>query len=46
MIWKKAAEQAKNYGDSIRRYVNVIAMTMEEVRKQQDGQAGDSAIEL
>jgi len=42
----RAAEQAKNYGDSIRRYVNVIAMTMEEVRKQQDGQAGDSAIEL
>ena len=42
----RAAEQAKNYGDSIRHYVNVIAMTMEEVRKQQDGQAGDSTIEL
>ena len=41
----KASEQSKNYGDSVRRYVNVIAMTMEEVRKQQNGQAGDSAIE-
>ena len=41
----KASEQSKNYGDSVRRYVNVIAMTMEEVRKQQDGPAGDSAID-
>ncbi len=41
----RAAEQSKNYGESIRRYLNVIAMTMEEVRKHQDGQASDSAID-
>jgi len=41
----KSAEQSKSYGEAIRRYVHVIAMTMEEVRKQQDGQASDSAIE-
>ncbi len=41
----RVAEQSKNYGESIRRFVNVIAMTMEEVRKQQDGQANDSAID-
>ena len=40
----KAAEQAKNFGESIRRYVNVISITMDEVRQQQDGQASDSAI--
>ena len=41
----KAAEQSKNYDEAIRRYVKVIAMTMEEVRKQQDEQDSDSAIE-
>ncbi len=41
----KAAEIAKNYGEAIRRYVSVISLTMEEVRKQQDGQANDSAID-
>jgi protein phosphatase len=41
----KAAEHSKNYGEAIRRYVSVIALTMEEVRKQQDGQGGDSAID-
>lgn len=41
----KAAEQAKNYAEAIRRYVNVIAVTTDEVRKQQDGTASDSAIE-
>ena len=42
----KAAELSKNYGEAIRRYVSVIALTMEEVRKQQDGQGGDSAIDF
>ena len=41
----KGAEQSKNFAEAIRRYVNVIALTMEEVRKQQDGQASDSAID-
>ena len=41
----QAAEQSKNYSDCIRRYVNVISMTMDEVRKNQDGQASDSAID-
>lgn len=41
----KAAEQSKNYDEAIRRYVKVIAMTMEAVRKLQDGQDSDSAIE-
>ncbi len=41
----KAAEQSKNYDEAIRRYVKVIAMTMEEVHKLQDGQDSDSAIE-
>ncbi len=41
----KAAEKSKNYDEAIRRYVKVIAMTMEEVRKQQDEQDSNSAIE-
>jgi protein phosphatase len=41
----KAAEKAKNYSEAIRRYVNVISLTMTEVRKAQDHQASDSSIE-
>ena len=41
----KAAERSKNYDEAIRRYVKVIAMTMEKVHKLQDGQDSDSAIE-
>ena len=41
----KGAEQSKNFAEAIRRYVSVIARTMEEVRNQQDEQASDSAID-
>ncbi len=41
----KAAEQSKNYTEAIRRYVNVIALTMAEVRKLQEGQDSDSSID-
>ncbi len=41
----QSAEQTKNYSECIKRYVSVIAMTMDEVRKHQDGQASDSAID-
>lgn len=40
-----AAEKSKNYNEAIRRYVNVIALTMDEVRKSQDEKASDSSIE-
>ena len=40
----QAAEKAKNFSEAIRRYVSVIAMTMEEVRKAQE-KASDSSIE-
>jgi hypothetical protein len=41
----RAAVQSKNYGEAIRLYISVIELTMEEVRKQQDGKASDSAID-
>jgi PPM family protein phosphatase len=39
------AENSKHYAEAIRCYVNVISITMEEVRKAQDDQANDSAID-
>lgn len=39
------AENSKNYAEAIRRYVQVISITMEEVRKVQDEKPGDSDIE-
>jgi serine/threonine protein phosphatase PrpC len=39
------AESSKNYAEAIRRYINVIEITMEEVRKAQDDKASDSAID-
>jgi len=41
----QVAERSKNYGEAIRCYVQVIAVTMEEVRMAQDEQASDSSIE-
>ena len=41
----RTAVQSKNFGEAIRRYISVIALTMDEVRRHQDGQASDSAID-
>jgi PPM family protein phosphatase len=40
------AERTKNYSEAIRRYVSVIALTMEEVRKSQKDKASDSDVDL
>ncbi|MEQ1826710.1 MAG: protein phosphatase 2C domain-containing protein [Pirellula sp.] len=40
------AENAKNYAEAIRHYIQVISITMEEVRKAQDEKSSDSDVDL